>query len=496
MKKLSIFLSAVLVFMMVATSIGTPQTVEAFPYSQINQDEFMSSMSGKAGTEIYISCSLSYYAAPSLDVTGWKGALCPVNNQTLAGAVATVEFTNTDKRISSGGAWQYASLSRNMVLEQDIPDGIYVKVIFDAQGNVYWVSEEPIKHITKQRISLFGCDVMNNDGYVYAYVYADNVALNAYAYPTLYAADKTTALTTYSDYTVIQNEWGNTVHVYRLNMLNPAEFQIGADSYATYLYYTMGTDAYGNELSIYWSDANNIGYTAVMDANKTAADYGMEPVNPFEGNADDGAENNVTGLATADGNNWYLYENGVINTNYTGLYCDANLGWWLVQNGQVAFDYNGLYGDAVYGWWLVNGGKVNFDYTGLYCDANLGWWLIGGGAVCFDYNGLWGDPVYGWWLVNGGKVNFDYTGLYCDANFGWWLVGGGAVCFEYNGLWDDPQQGWWMINGGAPAFGYTGLAENANGWWYVENGTINFNYTGQVPFNNGTYNVVGGYVVF
>lgn len=492
MKKISIFLSAVLVFIMLASPFGAMEEVHAFPRTEIDFSEFDWYASGKAGESIYFGVNLSYSTAASVDVTGWKAALCPSNNMTLAAAIFTYDLTNENKTIND--EYQYANVNCNVTLTQDIPEGKYVKLIFDAEGKRVNKGYSSSNYVNKTLVTV-SCDMMNNDGYAYAYVYSESPALNASTYPTLYAADKTTALTTYNNYTVTKSDYGDTVHVYRLNILDKTEFDLG-EAGSTYLYYRMDGTTVVRANS---SDANGFGWTTIYDAHKRAADWGYEVKDPFAtssgGDATSTPENKVTGLAADANGNWYLYENGVVNTNYNGLYNDANVGWWLVRNGQVDFSYTGIWNDVNYGSWLIGGGAVAFDYTGLWYDTNYGWWLIGGGSVCFDYNGLWGDSKYGWWLIEGGTPAFNCTGLYCDANQGWWLIGGGSVAFGYTGLWYDANFGWWYVEGGMPAFGYTGLVQNDMGWWYVQNGTINFGYTGAVEWNGVTYNVAGGLVV-
>ena len=115
-----------------------------------------------------------------------------------------------------------------------------------------------------------------------------------------------------------------------------------------------------------------------------------------------------------DGDAWYYYKDGVVDTSYTGL-AKYNGSWWYVKNGKIDFSattlckYNGT-------WWYVKNGKVDFGST----------------TLC-KYNGSW-------WYVSGGKVNFGATGL-CKYNGTWWYVKNGKVDFgsttlcKYNGSW-------------------------------------------------------------
>ncbi len=209
-------------------------------------------------------------------------------------------------------------------------------------------------------------------------------------------------------------------------------------------------------------------------------------------------DNNISGLRQADDGNWYLYDNGKINTEYTGLYCDETYGWWLVREGRIDFDYNDLWYDENVGWWKISGGTIDFGYTGLYASPNCGWWLIGCGTVAFDYNDLWYDENVGWWKISGGTIDFGYTGLYDSPSCGWWLIGCGTVAFDYNELWYDENVGWWKISGGAIDFGYTGLYASPNyGWWLINGGTIAFDYNGLWNDENyGVWEISGGTINF
>lgn len=484
MKKLSLFLSAVLVFMMLAAPLGTVENVQAFQESEINFRDFSWGRSGKKGENVYISTSIDYATAATVDVTGWKAALCPTDNRTLAAAVVTFDLTNENKNVND--QYKYASVYCNGTLDKDIT-GAYAGLVFDAQGNMVSRSWNEYTYVDKTLMSM-SCDMMNNDGYVYAYVYSKSPEINVNTYPTLYAADKTTALTTFNNYTVTGNDYGDTIHVYRLNVLDPSQFVLGEDY--EYFYFKV------NGANVMPSPADNdgFGWTNVFDAHKRAADWGYEVKDPFAGGGTAPApEVQTTGLAPAADGNWYLYNNGVIDSNYSGLYCDSNYGWWLIKNGAIDFGYTGLYNDVNCGWWLIDKGAIAFYYNGLYNDANCGWWLINNGAIDFGYNGLYNDAYCGWWLINNGAVNFGYNGLCYDVYCGWWKINGGAVDFGYTGLYNDVNCGWWLVNGGAIDFGFTGLYEDANyGWWAVKGGAVDFGYTGTYEWYGGTYNIVNG----
>ena len=245
-------------------------------------------------------------------------------------------------------------------------------------------------------------------------------------------------------------------------------------------------------------------------------------------NPDSGNQTDISnGLIDAGGGNWYLYENGNVNTSYCGLYNDENLGCWLVLNGKVAFDYNDAYNDATYGWWKVADGKVDFgfignyessiyggvwyfengqligpandepdishdtgfadggdgnwylydngkiakDFSGLYNDAAFGWWLVLDGRVAFEYDDIYGDATYGWWKVSWGRVDFDFSDLYGSSRYGWWLITNGAVDFGYSDVYNSPSYGYWKVEQGQVDFGFNGVYNSQRfGQFYVENG--------------------------
>ena len=196
------------------------------------------------------------------------------------------------------------------------------------------------------------------------------------------------------------------------------------------------------------------------------------------------APSGITGLVDAGDGNWYLYENGNVNTSYSGLYNDKQVGWWLVLKGKVAFDYSDAYEDAKYGWWKVKEGQVDFGFTGNYESTIYGgvWYfengqLIGPAQDEPDVSHKTGFADGGdgnWYLYVDGNVAKDFSGLYEDATYGWWLVSEGRVAFEYNDAYEDTTYGWWKVAGGQVDFGFTGNFKSAiyGGVWYFENGQL------------------------
>ena len=274
MKKLSGFLVAVMMFVMVATAMGRVENVNAFPESEIDYSQYEWYESSKAGTSIYFRLDVPYEEAKTLDVTGWKAGICPENNLTLAGAVVTVDVLPDYKWVND--EYQYGVVSFSYTLKQDIPEGDYVYAFFDKDGKLV---EAPYlgggTHVNKVLVSS-SCWVMNNDGYAYAYVYSENPVVNASTYPTLYAADQTTPVTTFADYTVGKSRYGETVHYYKLKITDAAAIDL-AGANRTCTYYSMGTPtlATGNDggVGLLRSTANGIDWTYVMDLNAYAQEY-------------------------------------------------------------------------------------------------------------------------------------------------------------------------------------------------------------------------------
>ena len=86
MKKLSGFLVAVMMFVMVATAMGRVENVNAFPESEINYSQFEWYESSKAGGWVYFRYDMSAEEAKALDITGWKAAVCPANGPRRSGS--------------------------------------------------------------------------------------------------------------------------------------------------------------------------------------------------------------------------------------------------------------------------------------------------------------------------------------------------------------------------------------------------------------------------
>ena len=243
MKKLSVFLVAVMMFVMVATGATN---VQAIGFDSIDHSESLWYDSSKAGTVIYYWASIDYTTAATEDYSGYKFALCPVDNVTLDAAVVAYDVTNDYKHISDEHQW--ASLTYAQALPYDIPEGEYIEALFGPDGDLKYadsyMTSEGLQYNSTTRVNKeivqASAWLMNNDGYAYAYVYSESPLLNASTYPTFFADDKTTAVTSFADYTVGKGTYGDTVHYYKLKILDESAFAFeGANN--TYVYYTMGT---------------------------------------------------------------------------------------------------------------------------------------------------------------------------------------------------------------------------------------------------------------
>lgn len=297
MKKISIFMASILLFLAVAVIGGPTQEVQAFSDSEVNYSDFKGYCSSKAGEEISYYYSLDYETAATIDITGWKVAICPENDLSLNGAVAVYELTNDNKYINT--EFSYANIRLSTTLASDIPSGLYKKVLFDAEGNV--VSEDySAREYVNKSLVYFSASVMNNDGYVYAYTYEENMLLNASTYPTFYAVDQATAVTSFSDYTTEVNQYGYKVHIYRLNILDQSAFTMTDGTY-TNLYYKVGTPNASNDggIGLASANTNGLGLTSVVDLNTYIQKYSMEcsatsPFNQSVTSSDTSTESNST----------------------------------------------------------------------------------------------------------------------------------------------------------------------------------------------------------
>lgn len=296
MKKISVFLASLLLFSAIALSFGPAQTAQAFSFSEVDTFSYTRYESVKAGTPLYFYMTLDYASAPDLDLTGWKAALCPVNSTNLSEAVAVFDISNANKQIDEEYRW--AQIKLETTLSEDIREGGYTQLIFDGAGNVVGGSGYTRQYVNKTLVGNFGCNLLSDDGYAYAYVYSESPEINADTFPTFYAADRRTPVTSFDAYTTGVDKYGNTVHYYRLNILEPAQFDVIEGECVTCLYAKMGTptvsvDVSGNNagaandggIGLQYCDAEGFTYVSVLDVEKYIRQYGQrwEVKNPFAG---------------------------------------------------------------------------------------------------------------------------------------------------------------------------------------------------------------------
>ena len=235
----------------------------------------------------------------------------------------------------------------------------------------------------------------------------------------------------------------------------------------------------------------------IADANGIAQYYNLSKKN---------------GLKLSSDGNWYMYSDGLVNTDFNGM-AENEYGWWKITNGTVDFSYNGLdYNE--YGWWKFNNGTVDFSYNGM-TENEYGWWKFNNGTVDFSYNGM-AENEYGWWKFTDGILDLSYDGM-AENEYGWWKFTNGLLDFNYNGIakneygyWKftngtidfdlnemiyDDEYGWVKVTNGLVDLEYNGIAQNEYGYWKFTDGKLDFDYNGEYTWENDTYTVVNGYAV-
>ena len=212
----------------------------------------------------------------------------------------------------------------------------------------------------------------------------------------------------------------------------------------------------------------------IADANGIAQYYNLSKKN---------------GLKLSSDGNWYMYSDGLVNTDFNGM-AENEYGWWKITNGTVDFSYNGLdYNE--YGWWKFNNGTVDFSYNGM-TENEYGWWKFNNGTVDFSYNGM-AENEYGWWKFNNGTVDFSYNGM-AENEYGWWKFTDGILDLSYDGMAEN-EYGWWKFTNGLLDFNYNGIAKNEYGYWKFTNGTIDFDLNEMIYDDEyGWVKVTNGFV--
>ena len=283
MKKISLFLATIMFFLAVAVMPGNLQEVQAFPFSQYPKDEpFITYASANEGSKIFIGFSFPYssYDVKKEDLIGSQLALCPPEkSNSIEDAVA---LWNVDEEDIIEEA-NYIAVRKSVVLEKSIPEGHYSQVLFDKSGKRLdgYLMEQVF---VNQSLMNFSYSIMNNDGYIYAYVYerdlANGIDPNENTYPTLYDSNRSTVLTSYDAFTTHinseENLWaGEKVYVYRLKMLDASKFEFNENEPEMAYYkvnggYTPATVFTGG-----------FGLSGIINADRYAEE-GIEVVSPFD----------------------------------------------------------------------------------------------------------------------------------------------------------------------------------------------------------------------
>ena len=212
----------------------------------------------------------------------------------------------------------------------------------------------------------------------------------------------------------------------------------------------------------------------IADANGIAQYYNLSKKN---------------GLKLSSDGNWYMYSDGLVNTDFNGM-AENEYGWWKITNGTVDFSYNGLdYNE--YGWWKFNNGTVDFSYNGM-AENEYGWWKFNNGTVDFSYNGM-AENEYGWWKFTDGILDLSYDGM-AENEYGWWKFTDGILDLSYDGMAEN-EYGWWKFTNGLLDFNYNGIAKNEYGYWKFTNGTIDFDLNEMIYDDEyGWVKVTNGFV--
>jgi hypothetical protein len=314
MKKISVFLAAVLLF---TAALTVPsQSVKAFSSSEMktkgfrfyvsvdemkqcnveftlyNNDAQTSSdaenaaetatytVEGVKASGMYAALTLSKYTT---DVTGDKAIEGTVVNAS--------DFTVEEVSLNDN---QYGvKIKFSVPLPSDLPDGFYMVALFNEDGSV--VKNGMTTCIctyswgfTSKPVADFSCYVINDDGYAYAYVSSENISFGAEDYPIFYDDNKN-AITTYDSFTKETTKNGETVYAYKLKINDNGQnlFTNSLNSSEEYLYYKLNSDSY----HLYKTDVDGYAYTNILDYNEWMEKYGVADEEETDSTTDSDDEN-------------------------------------------------------------------------------------------------------------------------------------------------------------------------------------------------------------
>ena len=275
MKKISCFLAAVMLFIAMASPFEPASTVHAFAESEIDDSNFHWS------NEFPIEIDQDFSGNT---VEGYTLALCmDVENPTLADVKYEVPLSDKDNLIGGAGENNSNKLKVKWNMPDDFVDGFYKLMLFD-ENRSYWLNYSSCFYSSRTPLTPFSCDVMNNDGYAYAYAYdpyGRNPLKNADHFPELYDINKNKVAHFESFSKEVVD--GDNVYIYKLKIDNQDAFQMDSTGNTT-LYYRLNkkngsATERSDKYTANWADSEGFGTLTVFDFN-----IYMDKINQSKGN--------------------------------------------------------------------------------------------------------------------------------------------------------------------------------------------------------------------
>lgn len=285
-EKISLFLATVMFFLTVAVMPGSVQEVQADNVTKATDYK-----SVKAGTEMYPPFTIPQSEADQYDWSDIKIALCPDDSSLLSSAVDVWNVSNEEIKYTGSGQYAYINIQKLITLNKEIEEGKYTLHLFDTNAKLINDPYNTFTYtFTKKPIMNYQFTFINDDGYVYAYVYEDEVPdgieINESTCPTLYSKDGKTALTSFDALTLHENTEtednpGEKAWVYRLNVLDP-DSMFGwyySEYHQMQSYYQINENITPSSIE----NDNNLTFTLILQINYWAPD-GVIVKSPFDKN--------------------------------------------------------------------------------------------------------------------------------------------------------------------------------------------------------------------
>ena len=260
MKKISCFLAAVMLFIAMASPFEPASTVHAYSESEISENGIYNN--NTFPIEIEQVCDFAYPSSYELQL---------VKHET--GEV--VSRVNASKEPTENEDSQKCIVKATMNIPSDFQDGLYgLKIVRTHKGTKSEVYSASERIYTKKTPTWeFYCDVMNDDGFAYAYVYDDNnncPLKDDSHFPELYGPDKSTKVASFDSFST-ENVDGTNVYIYKLKIDDPDAFAMDSTGH-TYVYYRMNTKdgsdtVESTQYVLNRSDINGFGKLRVFDFN-------------------------------------------------------------------------------------------------------------------------------------------------------------------------------------------------------------------------------------